>query len=326
MNYPIIKGKAIKTPIMEILKKLKSELTNGKLKYIDRKENGWIRISCPFHSSGLEKNASAGIYNGNNPKIEKGTIHCFTCGAYYPLYKVVAECLEKSENYAKRWLLDNFEHQVVEETTNLEPIVLNKKQSTYLDESILDSMQSWHPYMAKRKLNQDICNKFKIKYEPETECIVFPVWDDKNNLVMLTKRSVNSKMFYIDKEKEKPIYLLNYIKENNIKEVIVCESQINTLTLLGWGYDSIATLGAEISPYQFNLLNKSGIEHYYLAFDADSGGYKGIKRFYKYIRKDVFIDVIELPKGKDVNDLTEEEFNKLNICDINKWLLKNKIV
>lgn len=326
MNYPIVKGKIIKTPIMEILKKLKSELSNGKLSYIDRKETGWIRVSCPFHSSGLEKNASAGIYNGDDPKIEKGTIHCFTCGAYYPLYKVVSECLEKSENYAKKWLLDNFEHSVIEETTDLKPITLSKSKPDYLNESSLDTMQSWHPYMAKRKLNQDICNKFKIKYEPSTGCIVFPVWDDKNNLIMLTKRSVNSKMFYIDKDKEKPIYLLNYIKNNNIKEVILCESQINALTLLGWGYNSIATFGCNITPYQFKLLNKSGIEHYYLALDADAAGYKGIRRFYKYIRKDVFIDVIEIPKGKDVNDLTEEEFNNLKIYDINEWLSLNKSV
>ena len=33
-----------------------------------------------------------------------------------------------------------------------------------------------------------------------------------------------------------------------------------------------------------------------------------IERFKKNIRKDCFIDVIKLPRGKDVNDLSFEEF------------------
>ena len=48
---------------------------------------------------------------------------------------------------------------------------------------------------------------------------------------MLTRRSVIDKTFIIDKDKEKPVYLLNYIKNNNIKEATVVESQINCLTL-----------------------------------------------------------------------------------------------
>ena len=321
MNKPVIKGRLIDAPIMEILKDLKSECTNGKLSYIDRKQGKWIRVSCPFHSDGLEKNASAGVYNGDDPKIEKGTLHCFTCSTYVPLYKVVASCLECSDENAKKWLLKRYGGARVEENIELKPITLNEKAKIeYLNESLLDSMQSWHPYMAKRKLTQEVCNRFKIKYDPVTECIVFPVYDIKNKLVMITKRSVNSKEFYIDEDKEKPIYLLNEIKNKDYKTVIVCESQINALTAWSWGYPSIATFGTGISPYQFKILNKSGIEHYILALDADNAGYKGIRRFYKYIRKDVIIDVVEIPKGKDVNDLTKEEFDNLPIYDINEWL------
>ena len=325
-NDLIIKGRLIKAPILDIIKTLKGEITNGKLSFVENKSNDWIRVSCPIHSSGLEKNASAGIYDGNDPKVERGTLHCFTCGAYIPLYKVVAECLDKSEDYAKDWLIDNFGEDRVDEVTNLQYINLNKKQPTnYIDESILDTYQSWHPYMAKRKLTQEICNLFKVKYDSKSDCIVFPAWDEKNNLVMLTKRSVTGKNFYLDKKIEKPVYLLNYIKDNNIKEVIVCESQINALTLFTWGYPSIATFGCNISKKQFEVLNKSGIEHYYLAFDGDDAGKKGTRNFIKNIKKDVLIDVIELPKGKDVNDLTLEEFDKLKTLKSFDWLLKNKI-
>ena len=43
-------------------------------------------------------------------------------------------------------------------------------------------------------------------------------------------------------------------------------------------------------------------------FDGDSAGDSGAKRFIKNIRKDVFVDVVKLPRGKDVNDLSKEQF------------------
>ena len=316
-NYPIVKNRRITTPIDIILKQIKKELTNGKLSYIDSKSSGWIRVTCPFHSNGLERNPSAGIYNGDDPKLEKGFFHCFTCSSCGPLYHFVGECFDRDDNFGKQWLIDRFGGERVEgQNTHLSYISLNKKESnSFLNESLLDTFQSWHPYMSKRKLTQEVCNRFKIKYDPESECIIFPVWDEDNNLVMLTKRSINSKMFYIDKDKEKPIYLLNFIKQENIKEVCICESQINALTLWSWNMPAIATFGCNITKHQFNILNKSGIEHYYLCFDGDEAGKKGIEKFLNYIRKDVLVDIIYLPKGKDVNDLTEEEFGKLKILN-----------
>ena len=326
-KYPVIKGRIIDTPIDIILKQLKSELTNGKLKYIDNKKGGWIRVTCPHHSDGLEENPSCGVYNGDDPNIELGTAHCFTCDFAVPLYKFVAECFDKSEEFAKNWLINNFGGDKVDLGVRLGHISLNKrKDEKYIDESILNNFKSWHPYMAKRKLSQDICNRFKVKYDPKSECIVFPTWDEKNNLIMLTKRSVNTKNFYLDKDKEKPIYLMNFIKNNNIKEVTLVESQINCLTLWSWNIPSIATFGCNITQHQFDILNKSGVTHYYLALDGDEAGKKGIKKFINNIRKDVIVDVIELPRGKDVNDLTEEEFNNLKITRSFDWLYNNKNV
>ena len=63
--------------------------------------------------------------------------------------------------------------------------------------SILDTFESFHPYMIKRKLTKRIIELFKIKYDPKTESIVFPVYNENNRLVMLTRRSVEGKKFFI---------------------------------------------------------------------------------------------------------------------------------
>ena len=46
-------------------------------------------------------------------------------------------------------------------------------------------------------------------------------------------------------------------------------------------------------------------------FDGDEAGDKGIQKFIKNIRKDVIINIIKLPRGKDVNDLEYNELEKL---------------
>ena len=166
--------------------------------------------------------------------------------------------------------------------------------------------------MTKRKLSKETCEKFKIKYDKDTNCLVFPVWNNKDELVFLTRRNIDSKNFYIDKGADKStIYLLNYVLKGNYKVVVVVESQINALTLWQCGYPAIALFGAGTSKEQMETLNKSPIRHYLLAYDNDSAGIHGINNFQKYIRKDVLVDVINLPVGKDINDLEQEEIDKL---------------
>ena len=127
----------------------------------------------------------------------------------------------------------------------------------------------------------------------------------------------------IEKDIEKPIYLLNEIIKNNIQEVCVCESQINALTCWEYGVPAIATFGCNITSKQFEILNKSGIFVYNLLFDGDDAGDKGIARFIKNIRKDVIVNVVPMPRGKDVNDLEKEEFLDL-LKNYTKQLDKKK--
>lgn len=50
---------------------------------------------------------------------------------------------------------------------------------------------------------------------------------------------------------------------------------------------------------------------YNLLFDGDEAGDKGIQKFLQNIRKDVIINIIRVPRGKDINDLSYEEVEKL---------------
>ena len=313
----IIDNHVISKDIKSILSELKSVCSPTKLRSIQYKTNN-VRVCCPVHKDGQENKPSCEIFKGDCDGVVWGTVHCFACGFKGQLYDFVAEACDKSVNWAKWWLKEYFTEQILDDNNLLidEPIKLNKKSiiKNDLSEDILKTFQSWHPYLEKRKLNKEICEKYEVKYDRKSECIVFPVRDINGRLRFLTRRSVNNKRFIIDKNIEKEVYLLyNNIKENK-KEVYVVESQINALTLQSWGYPSVALLGTG-SEYQYKQLKKSGILKYNLCFDGDIAGKNGIKKFIQNMSES-FITVIELPEGKDVNDLSKEDFEKLKKYDI----------
>lgn len=310
----IIDNKLINEPILNILHQIQHECSYNLFKDIVEKQNNVV-ITCPFHNDGNERTPSCQIFNKTDESVEYGTVHCFGCGYKASLPKFIADCFHKDLVFGEQWLIDHFSNIFVEQYEYLPEIVLERKNTKNISESTLKQFNYYHPYMFSRKLTKDVIDKFSIGYDRISRSIVFPVWDENNNLVMLTKRSVDTKSFNIDKGIEKPVYLYNFIKNENIQKVYVCESQINCLYAWSLGYPAIALIGTGTS-HQYDILNKSGIRSYVLCFDGDEAGRKGAERFKKNIRNDVFVYDILMPSGKDLNDLSKEEFDKL----VNKYV------
>ena len=308
----IIGNKVINAPITDILETLRKETGYRYFREIKLKGNNYT-VTCPFHKMGQESHASCQVFcDEADPKVEYGYFHCFTCGENAHLYDVVAHCFSQNADFGKEWLLERFGNTFIQYEETLTDIILDKPKKTFLDPNILEEYNYYHPYMWKRNLTKEVVDKFQVGFDPKTQSITFPVWDQFNNLVMVTKRSVNTKNFFIPEDVEKPVYLLNFLLQEKQTTAYICESQINALTLQGWGYPAVALFGTG-SEQQMKILNKSGIRHYYLCFDGDTPGNKAINRFKKNIRKDVLVDVVRIPFGKDVNDLTEKEFKNLEI-------------
>lgn len=307
----VIHNHIIDVDVEEILERVKRETGGRYLSQITRRGDN-IAITCPSHKNGQEKNPSCYVYNSNNSdSVPFGWYRCFTCNDQGPLYKLVAICLSISLEEAQQWLVDNYSNTLTERAIELPKIELGKEQEKeYLDESVLDKYAYFHSYMFERGLTEEVILKFRIGYNIEHEAITFPVWDEHGKLVGITERNVNTKFFHIPENMGKPVYLLNYIIQNNITEVVVCESQLDALKCWVWGIPAIALFGTG-SKKQYDILNGSGIRFYHLALDGDLAGEHGVKRFIENIRKDVFVDVVQIPKDKDVNDLSKDEFLSL---------------
>ena len=313
MRQLIIDNYVINKPIEEILTLLKLSLTNGKLKDIENKGDN-ILGTCPHHDGGHEKTPACNIYIGNDTKLPYGYFNCFVCGEKGSFLKFVAECFDAPESYAKAWLLKNFGGELVAKNLFMgEPIVLNRNKGIkkHLDESILDQYQTWNPYLAKRKLSREICELFKVRYDPKYRQVIFPAYDIKGNLVMLTKRSIDTKSFYLDKDVEKPVYCLDYVMKNNIKTVLITEGPFDCLTGWEYGFPTIATFG-KISDYQIEQINKSCINIIYAAFDNDAAGRSFLETLKRKLTKRIIIIETKFPAWrKDLNDLTKEELQEI---------------
>ena len=328
MSQLIIGDRVINSGLLAIIRKIRQDSNYSYFKDVQDKGD-YIRVTCPYHKDGQEQHPSMSIFlNDSDSKYQSGNFNCLTCGESGSLPKLVSHCLSLSIEDSKQWLINNFSSEILvdrEETDKMLSALeknltsytngIDKKQH-YLDKEELTKYNFYHPYMWQRKLSKEVVDKFQIGYDEDLNAITFPVWDEKNNLVMVTKRCVNNKKFFIPDNVSKPVYLLNFAIKDGLNQVYVCESQINTLYCYSLGMPAIGLFGTG-DPYQYDILKKVGIKHYILALDGDMAGRKGIFKFIKNLEKNSFIDVLVLPESKDINDLSKEEIEKLKQRNIN---------
>jgi DNA primase len=326
----IIRNHNITAQISTILEQVRRETGNRYFSDIQKEKKGNILVSCPFHKDGKEKHASCSIVSTRYDEDVYGTFHCWSCGAKGSLAEMIGYCFNAGVKFGEDWLFVNFGNELIEEVEYLQEIVLDTPTKTKsLDESFLnqfeyDNDDALKYLMNKRKLSYDVIRYFKIGYDKSDQSVTFPMWNISNKLVCVTKRSIVNKQFYIPPNIDKPVYLLNYIKKLGYNYMFVVESQINALTLWGWGYPAVALIGTG-SKEQINIINKSGVGNIILCMDGDLAGRHGTIRLCNSISNDIMVSVKEMIQGKDVNDLTADEFKNLPIYDRNTWFRKENI-
>jgi hypothetical protein len=335
----------ILTPEIEVLQELKTQLAINGIQLFDKfiETDNHIQFNCPSHKNGQERKPSCGITkndiiqdlgNGKRKVVEAGTVHCFQCGYTTSLPEMISDCFGKNDGglFGIKWLTENFITQSIE---NRKPIEVNftrntkvqpKTQPNYISEEELDSYRYIHPYMYKRKLTDEVIEMFDVGYDKDFvikdsktnyethlgECITFPVRDINGNTLFIARRCINNKTFHYPKDAIKPVYGIYelYQLESFPKKIIICESIINALTCYSYGKPAVALNGTG-TPYQMEQLKSLPCRNFVTALDPDDAGYKGTQKIYNALGNSKFLTSYIIPKGKDVNDLSKEEFDNL---------------
>ena len=321
----------------DILSELQRQLILNNIPLLQKTKNTAddIMVQCPYHGNGQERRPSAGIRKSD------GQFHCFACNEAHSLPEVISYCFGHYEDafgsFGIKWLAKNFATVEVENRKPIELHLFRGGTTTKVlsvSEEELDKYRYTHPYWAKRGItDDDIIELFDLGYDKETDCITFPVRDVNGNCLFVARRSVRTKFFNYPQGVEKPLYGLFEYFENarreretieflrrskepfiatmrNYNRVIVCESMLDALTAWQYGRVAVALNGLG-NDLQFRQLRELPCRQLILATDNDKAGMEARKRIRENVPNKIITEYI-LPEGKkDLNELTNAEFSKL---------------
>lgn len=298
----------------------------------------WYSAYCPLHSNGNERRPSSGfllhdeVRNGQT--YSAGFFHCFACGKAMPLPELISEIFKEKGINSKSgldWLKENVEgfeesefdfllpRDLVKQLNNnfaLDYIhSISNKNKKYVEESELQKYRFTTQYMYDRKLTDEVIEKFDVgvdlNYIPpgkvrKVPCITFPVRDKDGNTLFVYRRAIKTKNFYMPSGLEKPIYGIYELAEGT-NSVILCESIFNALTCYVYGYPGLALFGTGTAS-QIKQLQLLGVKEFILGLDPDDAGRRGSNKIKNALKSVAIVRKMEIPVGKDINDLTFDEF------------------
>lgn len=305
----------------------------------------YYTMCCPFHNNGNEKKPSAGIRLSeeyrNGQMYPAGFFHCFSCRKALILQDFIKELLiiHDISTPVEMWMeqnIDGFNPNVEFEYLVPRDMMkalndkfaiqdLKAKTSTdqvYIDESELSQYRFTVQYMYDRKLTDSVIELFDVGYDANfipygrkkpVPSVTFPVRDTSGRTLFICRRSIEGKAFYLPKGVEKPLYGL-YELPKGCKSAIIAESCFNVLTSYVYGYPCVGLLGTG-TPYQIQQLKSLGVNEFVIATDPDDAGDKGAAKLKRELKQVAMVRRMNLPEGKDLNDLTKEEFD---ICYRNR--------
>lgn len=303
--------------------------------------NNYYSVYCPFHNNGQERRPSCGVLlrdeYRNGRRYRAGSWHCFTCSIYKDMNTAVTDILQMKsiKKSGFDWLKENipgfedeyeFDYLIPEElmeTVNNKFAIDYIKEHTkgiqeYVSEEELARYRFTVPYMYERKLTDEIIAKYDIGYDANwippgrkrpVPCITFPIRDEKGRTLYFLRRSIQGKFYSLPTGVEKPVYGLDMIPKGT-KSIVICESVINALTAVSYGYPAVALLGTGNS-LQLTQLRRLGCREFVLCMDGDEAGRKATEKLKNQLSSVAIIWSIHMPDGKDLNDVDKETFDKL---------------
>ncbi len=264
-----------------------------------RVSSGYVRVRCPYHKGGQERNPSMSILLEDRGTMTAGTCHCFACGKVVQLEELFnkvgveqAVTIEKQSQPSSKGI-----------TLTTGPLMYKPQLPFRFSE-----------YLKGRGIGEEVQKLFKV-YEKD-KMIHMPVFDRDGKYLFVNSRSTEGKYYYVEEGAVKTLYGLEEIDMS--KPIVVTEGQIDAMSFWELGMQAVATLGAD------NVTSLSAIKKstslIILAFDNDASGIQARERTFNLLGR-FRCKYIEFPVGKDINDLLMEyeDRNKL-IEDIKKNL------
>lgn len=264
-------------------------------------------IFCPFHNN----------YRSPAGEVDKssGFFFCFSCQHVCDLTELIMHTSGRTYFEAARFIKSK------ETESNLEAEIASKfiERPEYvqydqvlikrLNQQALESPRAMRYYNG-RLINEESVKKFSLGYSDKQDMVTIPVHSPEGIEVGFVGRSVEGKDFKNTPGLPKSKVLFNLHRVKTAGKVYVVESSFDAIRLDQCGFPAVATLGANVSNYQTDLLKKYFNNIIVIADNDEAGGNMKSKLVERLGNR---VDVIKLDKQyKDIGDMPDEAIKNLD--------------
>jgi DNA primase len=263
-------------------------------------------IFCPYHN------------NFRTPAGEvsktKGTFLCFSCQTTRDLISFISENTNRTYFEAVRFITSKAKN--VDITTFVNKALVDVPEYFAFDELIIKRLNHQAlnspraiSYYERRKINKESIIKFNLGYSEKQDMVTVPVHAPDGLAVGFVGRSIEGKEFKNTPKLPKAKVLFNLHRVKTSSKVYIVESSFDAIRLDQVGLPAVATLGANVSNTQIELLQKY-FNNIIVIADNDEAGGNMKDRIIERLKSRV--SVIQLDKQyKDIGDMQDVDIKKL---------------
>jgi len=264
-------------------------------------------IFCPYHNN----------YRSPAGEIDKirGTFFCFSCQKISDLIEFVMHMTGRTYFESVRFIKSkeqegNFDQDISRQLTD-KPIYVQYDQLIIkrLNQQALESSRAMR-YYSSRLITEDSVKKFSLGFSEKQDMVTIPVHSPDGMEIGFVGRSIEGKEFKNTPGLPKSKTLFNIHRVKTADRVYVVESSFDAIRLDQCGFPAVATLGANVSSMQTDLLQKYFNNVIVIADNDEAGGNMKTKIVEKLGSR---VSVLQLDKKyKDIGDMSDELIKDLD--------------
>jgi DNA primase len=264
-------------------------------------------IFCPYHNNTRTPAGEIDKYSG--------TFFCFSCQHVSNLTEFVMHVSGRTYFESERFIKSKESEGNLEQDIN--KALYQKPEFVLFDELILKRLHNnlvssdrAKDYFRYRKIELSSWSKFSLGYSEKQDMVTVPVHSPDGIPIGFVGRSIEGKEFKNTPglPKSKTLFNLNRVKM--LDSVYVVESSFDAIRLDQVGLSAVATLGANVSNTQIELLQKYFNNIIVIADNDEAGGNMKSKIVEKLGSR---VSVIKLDKQyKDIGDMDDKSIKELD--------------
>lgn len=265
-------------------------------------------VFCPFHSN---HRTPAGEINKFS-----GLFFCFSCSKTADLIELVMHFSNRTYFESIRFIKSK--EVEIDIIADISSKLKDKEEWSEFDSNTINRLcdQAIHSaravdYFKIRKISLDSIKNFKLGYSETQDMVTVPVHNHEGVCVGFVARSIEGKDFKNTPGLPKSKILFNLNRVKNASRVYVVESSFDAIRLDQVGMPAVATLGANISSKQTDLLKRYFSDIIIIADNDEAGGNMKDKIIE---RLGSSVTVVNIDKQyKDIGDMEDKSIKELDL-------------